>query len=70
MLRLRRERILRGMTQMQVAVGTGIHPATLSHLELGNVRAWPGYQRTLEAFFDVPAEQLFSEMQREDQGRS
>lgn len=59
---LRKERLRRGWSQTYVSVQTGVHPATLSRLERGQVPPWPAYRRKLAELFDMDADELFQEV--------
>lgn len=67
MTRLRKERAKRGWTQLDVALRTGIHPATIAHLEAADIRAWPSYREKLSRLFGISPEELFERWdQKED----
>lgn len=41
--RIKERRIARGLSQAALSRLTGIHSSTLSHIEGGFVKPWPGY---------------------------
>ena len=65
MIRLTHERHRRGWSQAEVSRRTGIHTTTISHLESGEVKPWPAYQRKLAELFGLSTEDLFGDTNAE-----
>lgn len=59
--RLREERLLRGLTQLELAKRTDIHPVEISRIERGVVKPYPGWRKRLAAALNVPEYELFPE---------
>ena len=53
--RLRKER---GWTQRDLSIRTGIHAPTLSQIENGIVKLWPGYALRIAKAFGVSVDEL------------
>lgn len=51
--RIQELRKARGLSQRELAARIGIHPPTLSQLENGHVRLWPGYARRIARALNV-----------------
>ncbi|HAA81540.1 MAG TPA: XRE family transcriptional regulator [Thermoanaerobacter sp.] len=69
MLRLKYERLKRGISQTKLAAITGIHPATLSKIENGRIYPYGGWRMKLAAALGWPiekAEELFEEVERDE----
>lgn len=69
MLRLRVERLKRGLTQARLAALAGLHPAELSRIENGKIYPYPGWRRRLAEALGWPVEQadgLFEEVSEDE----
>lgn len=65
MLRLKAERLRRGISQYRLAMLTGIHPSTLCRIETGKVYPYPGWRKRLGEALGWPADrvdELFEEV--------
>lgn len=62
MLRLTQEREKLKLTMFKLGALVEIHPAEISRLESGRTKPYEKWQRKLERFFDVPADELFKEV--------
>ena len=56
---LRLVRILRGVTQDDLAVGIGVDPAIIGRIERGVIRGTPEQRRRLAQILKIPESQLF-----------
>jgi transcriptional regulator with XRE-family HTH domain len=59
-LKLRAERLRRGLTQTALSALTAIAQSTLSAIENGRLRAGAGQRRRLALVFGLPEQHLFS----------
>ena len=66
MLRLKSERLKRGMTITELAFSTRIHPATLGKLEGKKMVPYAPHKAKLESYFAIPAKELFMEVEPDD----
>lgn len=62
MLRLRVERLRRGLSLAKVCMLTGIDPGALSRVERGIWPAGPGWRRRVAEAFGLPEDELFREV--------
>jgi ribosome-binding protein aMBF1 (putative translation factor) len=62
MLRMKSERIKRGLTFTDLSYKVQIHPATLGKIETKKMIAYEPHKKKLSKFFDVPAEELFKDI--------
>ncbi len=56
---LKAERKRQGLTQLELAKQTDIHPIEISKIERGAVRAYPGWRKRISAALGVSEEILF-----------
>jgi transcriptional regulator with XRE-family HTH domain len=69
MLRLKAERLKRGLSQTRLAAMAGIHPATLSRIETGRMYPYPGWRKRLAEALGWPverADELFEEVSEDE----
>jgi ribosome-binding protein aMBF1 (putative translation factor) len=62
MLRMRMERIKRGLTFTDLSYKVQIHPATLGKIETKKMIAYEPHKKKLSKFFGIPAEELFQDI--------
>ncbi len=65
MLRLRAERLRRGLSQTKLAALAGLHPSEISRLENARVYPYPGWRKRLGEALGWPADrvdELFEEV--------
>ena len=64
MRRITIERQARGWSQSRLAREAGLHASTVSSVENGRLRPWPGQAEKLRAAlgYDGPADELFEEV--------
>jgi len=58
--RIKQLRKERGWSQRDLSIRTGIHAPTLSQIENGIVKLWPGYALRIARAFGVPVEEVAS----------
>ena len=69
MFRVRLERLARGWSLVRVCQLTGLDPANMSKIERGLIPAYPSWRRRLVAAFGLTEEELFREVQENEQAR-
>lgn len=67
MLAMRRERIRRGWSLMDLAMRCRIDPGALSRIERRKWPCCPGWRRRIAAAFNMPEEVLFEEVPADDE---
>lgn len=55
---IKRLRKARGWSQAELSRRTGIHSSTLSHMEAGHVKLWPGYAQRIARALGVSVDEL------------
>lgn len=62
LLRIRKERLRRGLTQAAVAASAGVPVQTVSQIENGRQQPWPVLRTRLAALFGVAESELFADI--------
>lgn len=62
MLRMRAERMKRGLSFTDLSYKVQIHPATLGKIETKKMIAYEPHKKKLSKFFGIPAEELFGDV--------
>lgn len=67
MLLLKMERLKRGLSISNLSYKVKIHPATIGKIEAQKMIAYKPHREKLSAFFGLPADDLFQEVDNENQ---
>jgi transcriptional regulator with XRE-family HTH domain len=62
MLRLKKERLKRGLTLIEVASCTGIGPSVISEVERGRRKPYPTWGYRLSRLFELSVDELLEEV--------
>lgn len=64
MLKMRAERIKRGLTLTDLSYHVQIHPSTLGKIEAMKMIAYKPHKKKLSKFFGISPEELFKDMEQ------
>jgi transcriptional regulator with XRE-family HTH domain len=62
MLKLKLERLLRGMTLAELGEKTGVPYSDICRYETGRMKPYPSHLKRLSEYFGVPADELMKEV--------
>ena len=64
--RLRQIRQEKGISQLRLSYLTGIQPSTISRVENGHMKAFPGWRKRLARALGTTESELFPDERRQD----
>jgi len=70
MLKMKSERLKRGLTLTDLSYHVRVHPATLGKIETRKMIAYEPHKKKLSRFFGIPAEELFQEIRSDNSGEA